>query len=405
VALTLITMLGRTPKDATIGYRSTIHTFPDGTRGQPTAFFGWSIRHWLRPQPERLVILGTVGSMWDYLFETADLDDSLEGARLALLEPTEQKCVDQPLLDRWTPKLQQHIGCELKLVVIPYARDEAEQLRIVETMAEHVGEGDRVHLDVTHGLRHLPMLALVSALYLRHLRGAAIEKIWYAAFDPDTGEAPVYDLAGLLRVVDWVGALQSFDKDGDYAVFDPLLETWALPERNALREAAYLEQVSRIREARGKLRGVDAALSREPPTSVAGLFAPRLRERIAWIHGHTPYQHQRRLALRHLEQGDILRCSIFAYEAFVTRQVQQQDGDPADRKVRDEARRTLEDHMKTFQTNDARVRDYRLLRGLRNHFAHGNRAENSEVERVAGSAESVRAELRRVIASLLPDVR
>jgi hypothetical protein len=80
-------------------------------------------------------------------------------------------------------------------------------------------------------------------------------------------------------------------------------------------------------------------------------------------------------------------------------------GDPADRKVRDEARRTLEDHMKTFQTNDARVRDYRLLRGLRNHFAHGNRAENSEAERVAGSAESVRAELRRVIASLLPDVR
>jgi CRISPR-associated Csx2 family protein len=353
-----------------------------------------------------MVILGTAGSMWDYLFETADHEGALEEPRLELQEPTERKQVTQALLDRWAPLLQQRLGFQLRLLIIPYGRDEAEPLRIVEAIAEQVAEGDRVHLDVTHGFRHLPMLALVAALYLRKVRRADIQAIWYAAFDPDTGEAPVYDLKGLLHMADWVGALQSFDKDGDYGVFAALLQgRWAAAELASLREAAYLERVSRITEAQGRLRGVDAALSREPAEGVAGLFTPRLRERIAWIHGQSLYQRQRALAVRNLEQADYLRATVFAYESFVTRQVQQQGGDPTDHARRDAVRRELEKHMTDFKHKGPQVADYRLLQGLRNHFAHGTRAGRGEVEQVAASADRVRSELARLISSLLPDQR
>lgn len=407
VGLTLLTLLGRSPKAENEGYRTTTHTFPDGSQDEPTAFFGWRLLDWLKPRRDRMVVLGTAGSMWDYLFETADHDGSLEEARLALQVPTEEKRVDQALLDQWAPVLQTRLDVDLRLVIIPYGRSEAEQLELVETIAAHVQEGDGVDLDVTHGFRHLPMLAFVAALYLREVKRAEIHAIWYTAFDADSAEAPVYDLQGLLRVADWIGALQTFDKDGDYSVFEPLLQSsWNAPVLKGLREAAYFERVSRINEAQGKLRGVDAALSRESPGSVTGLFAPLLRKRIGWIHGANPYQHQRALAKGHLAQRDYLRAAILAYEAFITRQALKQGKDPSDRRQRDDARKKFENYLPEIKKRDPGVEiDYRLLQDLRNHFAHGSQAESAEVEDIAASPDRVGRELARLIESLLPKER
>jgi CRISPR-associated DxTHG motif protein len=41
---------------------------------------------------------------------------------------------------------------------------------LLTLMAETVQPWDTVHLDVTHGFRHLPMLALLAALYLQYAR-------------------------------------------------------------------------------------------------------------------------------------------------------------------------------------------------------------------------------------------
>ena len=60
----LLTFLGRVSK---AGYQTTCYDFGDGRQEPPTAFFGWSLQR--RLTPDRLVILGTAGSMWDHLFE------------------------------------------------------------------------------------------------------------------------------------------------------------------------------------------------------------------------------------------------------------------------------------------------------------------------------------------------
>ena len=76
----LISFLGRVPKGGN-GYRTTTYSF-DGAPDEPTAFIGWSLRR--RLTPDRLVILGTAGSMWDHLFEKdIDLGTSAEDERLA----------------------------------------------------------------------------------------------------------------------------------------------------------------------------------------------------------------------------------------------------------------------------------------------------------------------------------
>lgn len=45
-------------------------------------------------------------------------------------------------------------------------------------------------LDITHGFRYLPMLALLSVMHLRVVRAVQIQGIYYGAYDPDTGAAP-----------------------------------------------------------------------------------------------------------------------------------------------------------------------------------------------------------------------
>jgi hypothetical protein len=75
------------------------------------------------------------------------------------------------------------------------------------------------------------MLAVLAALHLQVVRRARIGGIWYGAFDPDTDEAPVHNLVGLLRIASWLQALHTYDKDGDYGVFAPLLGDAGTPSR------------------------------------------------------------------------------------------------------------------------------------------------------------------------------
>lgn len=62
----LLTFLGRVPKSE-CGYQATRYDFGDGLADEPVAFFGWPLQR--RVRADRLVVLGTAGSMWDPLFE------------------------------------------------------------------------------------------------------------------------------------------------------------------------------------------------------------------------------------------------------------------------------------------------------------------------------------------------
>ena len=171
---TLISFLGATKS----GYHKTCYSF-DGVPDEPTAFIGWSLQRWLKP--DRLVILGTTGSMWDHLFEKDIVFGAeAEDERLELQEATEAKTVTVALLELLAPLLAQRLGCEVRLVLIPYCHTEAEQMNLLTIMAAQVEPDDQVSLDVTHVFRHLPMLAMLSAMHLRVVRNACIQGIYWS---------------------------------------------------------------------------------------------------------------------------------------------------------------------------------------------------------------------------------
>ena len=398
---TLISFLGRVPKSEN-GYRPTTYTF-DGEPDEPTAFIGWTLRR--RLQPDRLVILGTAGSMWDHLFEKdIVLGAQAEDGRLALQDATETKTVTEALLEPLIPLLAQQLGCEVRLVLIPYCRTEVEQLELLGIMAAEVNPGDQVHLDVTHGFRHLPMLALLSALHLRQVKKAEISGIWYGAYDFDTKESPVYNLAGLLHIADWVEALNTFDKDGDYGVFAALMQAPAPAAARLLQESAFYERTTRPGQARNKLLELTLLLDQQPLIGIGALFAPTLHARLSWHREDRLYLRQQALARLYLEHGDFLRAALLGFEAFITRLMQQQGmTNPDHWEQRETVKKEYEARNKTLHPRSDEYRRYCLLRDLRNHLAHGNMSPQAEIQKALASAEQLRDFLDDLLRRLLPN--
>lgn len=400
---TLISFLGRVNKTEN-GYRTTTYTF-NGEPDRPTAFIGWSLLR--RLKPDCLVVLGTAGSMWDHLFERdIALGVEAEDERLALQEATENQAVTDTLLEPLMPLLAQRLGCETRLVLIPYCRTEVEQLELLRIMAEEVSPDAQVHLDVTHGFRHLPMLALLSALHLRKVKNASIAGIWYGAYDPDTGEAPVYNLAGLLHMAAWVEALNTFDKDGDYSVFANRLDEDGLSARetNHLRRAAFFERTSNPRDARKELGNFDKCLNGGLP-GVGALFAEQLCNRIKWHRNVSTFRNQAELATIYRQRGDYIRAAIFAYEAFVTSLINSKADERVDHyKHREAAFKAYE----SGERGDQKLKnEYWLLKNLRNTLAHGNEPDDRQYRsdrRLAGiiaDEKRLNRELERLIRILL----
>ncbi|ANG62216.1 CRISPR-associated protein [Marinobacterium aestuarii] len=377
---TLITFLGRTRKTEQ-GYNKTAYVI-DGETHEPSAFLGFNLQRHLKPQ--RLVVMGTAGSMWDHLFDgDINLGDLAEDERLTLADAVENQAVTQQQLDSLRHLLEERLDTEVRLQIIPYGHDLAEQVRLVELMANHVQSQDKVHLDVTHGFRNLPMVALLAAMYLREIRQARIEGIWYAAYDPGKPSTTVNNIEGLLRVADWLTAMSSYTKDGDYGVFGKLLGKSA----HLLKSAAYFERTSNPAKARECLSSWTIA-DNYPDDPVASLFADELQRRIDWHKSQSRPDYEKHLACEYLNRRDYLRAAIFGLESKITEQTYTQ-------KLPDDYARRKEVSEQLKQSAD-----FSTLNNMRNALAHGLRSPDPALDRLLANEDKLQAELRRLFKAL-----
>ena len=383
MATILFSFLGRVPKDQN-GYRTTRYDFGDGVLTEPVAFFGWPLTD--RLHPDRLVILGTNGSMWDHLFETdQNFGVQYEDERLKLIEATANQAVEADHLAPLEQLLEKQLGCEVKLGLIPYCRDESEQVEILRMLSDYVAAGDCVHIDITHGFRTLPMLSVLAALYLRRVRGAEIAGIWYGFYDPDTKKAPVHDLDGLLHIADWLEALAIFDRTGDYGDAARMTGSAGV----LLRRAAFFERTSNPFKAREALTGWYNLPDRIPRDAAAELFVGDLDRRVDWRRGADRGEWERELARTYLEKCDYLRAAIYGLEAVITARALTSQADTQDHEDRSKLREELRE-------NPA----FRELGKLRNALAHGQRSPNRTVQRAMDDESRLRQSLQRLFDEL-----
>lgn len=386
----LITFLGRTER-GTAGYRKTVYDFQDGTRTEETAFFGWVLRE--RLQPKRTLVLGTAGSMWDHLAGN-DADDELMTA-------VDEKRVTPDLLDGLAHVLTERLGSEVDLALIPYGNSLEEQIAIIEIITGRIGEGKRprVHIDVTHGFRHLPMLTFLAALHLRRARGARIEDIWYGSYDPDLGRGTVYRLGGLLAFADWLEALAVFDRNGDYGVFADLLQKDGLSEdaARALRHAYHSENVLNVTDAATSISTVLKEL-KAPVGGISGIYTPLLRERLGWIRQGDNAGRFASLTREALGKGDLMRATILLPRAFLER-IKRRD----ERTTNYEVLKTIEEeYLSGKRGHEELIKDLKEAKRLRNDISHASRSWNPKVRQTLADPEKLRERLGFLVERLLP---
>lgn len=388
---TLISLLGKGSRTEDGGYRLANYRF-DADFIRTVPFFGLALAEYLKPQ--RLVLAGTAGSMWDVFLQQHAADDETV---LQLMDAVENNAVTQSLLNSCEAHLSQQLGLPVTCLLIPFARDADEQVAILQALAGVIGEGERVAIDVTHGFRHLPMLALVAARYLTHVRQVRIEELYYGALEMTANsETPVLRLGSLLRMLDWTEALAINERCGDYAVFADLLADDGMPAEQAaqLKQAAFYERTNNPVRAREKLSTVFESINNHLG-ALGSLFRETLSKRVNWFRKSNRAEWELALAEAYLTHKDYLRASTYLYESCVTRAALEQQADIHDFEARKAA-------FKCVNGNDQTT-----LRFLRNGITHGLRKQenNSPPGKRAEKALSDQHSLDRELRSLLKILR
>ncbi len=118
---TLISFLGKSQASSTSGYRNARYRFDAGfVREVP--YFGLALTDYLHP--DRLILLGTAGSMWDVFFVESDTDsDSLA----PLIDAAHSGEVTEEMLHLPSRRLSDKLGVPVECHLIPFARDQAER--------------------------------------------------------------------------------------------------------------------------------------------------------------------------------------------------------------------------------------------------------------------------------------
>jgi CRISPR-associated Csx2 family protein len=394
---TLISFLGKgTQKDGS--YRTACYRFDDTLR--EVSFFGMALTEYLKP--DRLILVGTSGSMWDVFFDkTVEEDEDL----FALADAVAENSVNSERLEIFSERLSRKMKIPVECLLIDYARDEQGQINLLTRLAEKLSENEPIALDVTHAFRHLPMLALVAARFLARIKKVVVEDIYYGALQmEENGETPVILLKGLLGMLDWVDALASFDKNGDYRVFAKLYKNAGEDDIGThLEHASFFERINQTGNARKALLEIPGQMPDAPP--MIRLFHPELVQRIAWAHNGRHTDRQEAMAWQSLRNGDYLRAATLGFESAISRELQTiPNHDPLNHEQREEAKKRLDTYVNAPGRNRTSIQKaYLDLRELRNALAHGTRSKFSDVQNAMSSESTLRdflAERLRLIAKL-----
>lgn len=215
----LISFLGTSQKVDNRKYRTADYKFNDGET-ITTSFIADAIRKHYKV--DKLILIGTVRSMWEEVYETFCGEEVDSDYSLNLYE----YCVNaNSQTDLYLPsieKIEQALGKDSKVVLIKYGLNEQEILFNQETILgidKYLEKNDELILDITHSFRSLPLFLLNTIIYLQNvsLKNISISHVLYGMLDVsrELTYTPVVDLKSLLNTSEWIVGAYSFKEFGN----------------------------------------------------------------------------------------------------------------------------------------------------------------------------------------------
>ena len=399
-----IVFLGRSERSDG-GYRRTRYII-DGQACEPTRFIGFNLAE--RFKPNRLLILGTPGSMWDCLLtETGQVAKLGQLDMLELVSQVDDECVDAEMLARIQPLVAEAMGIEdTRLALMGTGMDLAGQVDLLTTIAAHVDPGWRVNLDITHGLRHLPMIAMLSAMHLRASKpDVTIGRLSYASFRRGVdghGEGELVDLSGAVQIADWVAAIETFRRTGQYRELVPLLKAdLGRALTDPLEKVAFHEETMDFDGALESLREFAGLLGTESFQGPSRLVEDMLTERLDWAMQGSLFQRQRVAAWTALGQGRYTRAILLGAEAVATRYLEETGRPVHSKQLRKDLTALIHDERRLSPKTWRHFNDLRELRNFQAHIGHAGQQLRDWMR----SPSSLEGKLRQLFKALLDSPR
>lgn len=115
----------------------------------------------------------------------------------------------------------------IQVCEIPDGQTVDEIWSIFRLVFDRMPKDAKLHLDITHAFRFIPMLGVVLLNYLRLIKEVQIEDIYYGNWEArdELLNAPIYKLTSFVELMDWTEAAGEFVHNGNAASLYKMLKT------------------------------------------------------------------------------------------------------------------------------------------------------------------------------------
>ncbi len=243
---------------------------PPGGRLE-TSLFGTALLRYLRHTAglsvRRWIVLGTRTSCWSEMIHAAtdERQDEIADDYLRIAEAQERAGgVTDEELTRWRDCLATVIdrAVELHLVIVPDAFNKEGQFTMLDALFGCLQSGESVAFDITHGYRHLPVIAGYALMLMRQTHAVPSVSFHYGAFEARTpdGVTPVVRLdlcEDLMRATE---SMAIFRASGNYV---PLAGELGELDQDA-RRLWFLEATHQVTHVRRPMQQFVKTLETDP---------------------------------------------------------------------------------------------------------------------------------------------
>jgi CRISPR-associated Csx2 family protein len=371
-----------------------------------TPLFGWALLKHFHDEEnpvDKLVVFGTATSFWEHLLEVAcpGHTDVSELAKMAGRGISRREIAPfaAPILE----SAKSYGVQEVRLEPIDFLDDTETQMAFIGQIADLLQPGDRLTLDITHGLRHQPILGTLAALVLRSAGHAEdISAIYYAALElTPKGEGattPVLRLDPLLIYADWIESLAKAEVTGDYGPISERLRAEGADGLacNALAEGSFFHAIGNYAQAVAKFEEWKRRIGNNALRGPAALFIGEINARIDLLTASDPLSRLLADAQNARERGALVRAAELGLEAafFILAEsgleVVFDAANPNDYQTRFSRWQNGRDWREIAMLPQAQWKQaFDRVRGMRNAMAHldfANR-QDSRAKRALGSRQ------------------
>lgn len=118
-------------------------------------------------------------------------------------------------------------GWKPEFVPIPSGATTDEVWQIFDAIVKAIPRDARVVFDITHAFRSIPLVSVLAAAYLWSTRNVRLHGLVYGAFEAKVGDppiAPVFDLTPMVKLLEWISAVERFRHHLDGTPLNELLD-------------------------------------------------------------------------------------------------------------------------------------------------------------------------------------